>query len=240
MKMNYKPIHIYEQILEPFCGTNFTKKLIGSLIVAVLLFGHSNIEVVRGETEQSIIDQSFTSPYGLGANINECCEYVAQIFTPEITGSLTGVNIDVLSEKLSKLHVAIHTVENGLPTWNVLGSTILNSAGSPLSENITFPQVIPVVAGVKYAIVISYVDAPPPGAGQSQGVWQGAINDVYKSGEMLIFYDGSWIYNGLGYDVHFQTHVAPTTPPPPVPELPTIALMGIGMFGLIFITNRKW
>ena len=33
----------------------------------------------------------------------------------------------------------------------------------------------------------------------------------------------------------------PTTPPPPLlPELPTIALMGFGILGLIFMVNRKW
>ncbi len=160
---------------------------------------------------QPIVDQSFTSPYNMGANINECCAYVAQTFTAGMTGTLTGVNINVLprSDANSNLHVAVHMVENGLPTWNVLGSTTLNSAGSPLSELITFPQPIPVVAGVQYAIVVSYVNAPPPGAGNFQGIWSGATGDVYKGGEMLAFDGNSWIYGGSGYDVHFQTYVIP-------------------------------
>jgi hypothetical protein len=33
--------------------------------------------------------------------------------------------------------------------------------------------------------------------------------------------------------------IAQCTPPPPVPEMPTIALMGIGLFGLMFLLQRR-
>jgi hypothetical protein len=40
------------------------------------------------------IDQSFTSPTNLGANINECCAFVGQTYTAGLTGTLAGVSVD--------------------------------------------------------------------------------------------------------------------------------------------------
>src|ERR1051325_1397113 len=115
---------------------------------------------------QTVVDQSFTpSPANLGANINECCTFVAQTFTAGLTGTLAGVNIDVSSPTNSPfpLHVAIHAVTiSGEPSSTILSETILSSNSAPLSLLITFPQVINIVAGERYAIVVSYQGAPPP------------------------------------------------------------------------------
>ena len=157
-------------------------------------------------------DQSFTSPSGLFADINECCRFVAQTFTAGLTGTLGGVNIEVRSPQISvfPLHVAIRTVIDGVPSTTVLGETTLSSSSAPLSLLITFPQVINITAGVQYAIVVNYEGAPPPGPGQSQGIWSGAIGDSYPGGRgYASFSDGiSWFQLATpDGDLHFQTYV---------------------------------
>jgi hypothetical protein len=153
-------------------------------------------------------DQSFTSPTDLGAAMNDCCRFVAQTFTAGLTGTLGGVNIDVLSGSTFPLHIAIRAVINGVPSTTVLGETTLSSGSAPLSQLITFPQVIHITAGVRYAIVVNYEGAPPPSPDNFQGEWQGATGDRYPSGALYFsFLDGiSWVMSP-GADVHFQTYV---------------------------------
>jgi len=162
----------------------------------------------------TVVDQSFTSPTNLGGDINECCAFLAQTFTAGLTGTLAGVNIDVRSQNSPfPLHVAIHTVtNNGEPSSTILTETTLNSNSAPLSLLITFPQMINIVAGGQYAIVVNYQGAPPPGPGQFQGSWNGATGNVYTRGDLYASVDGSsWFPTSLGnHDVHFRTYV--TTP----------------------------
>ncbi len=158
--------------------------------------------------EALTLDQSFTSPFDLGADINECCRFIAQTFTAGLTGTLGGVNIDVGSTSVFPLHVAIRTVIDGVPSTTVLGETTLSSSSAPLSLLITFPQVIHITAGVQYAIVVNYESAPPPGPNQFQGIWGGAGGDQYPGGALYFsFLDGiSWFGLGFG-DLHFRTYV---------------------------------
>jgi hypothetical protein len=159
------------------------------------------------------LDQSFTSPFNMSANINECCDFVGQTYTAGKTGVLTGVSVDVSSQSVYQLHVAIRTVEGGLPTTTVLGEVTLGSNASDLSQVIVFPQSVPQVAGTQYAIVVNYPDAPPPGGGQLQGDWLGATGNVYGSGDLVLSSDGGESFFTLGYgdDVHFKTFVSPVT-----------------------------
>jgi len=171
---------------------------------------------------QPVIDQSFTYPTSAMSFINECCAFIAQTFTAGVSGTLDGVNIDVASAQNSPfpLHVAIHTVTiSGEPSSTILGNTTLSSNSAPPSLLITFPQVINIVAGVQYAIVVYYEGAPPPGAYQSQGVWYGAADnsDYYLGGDTYGSIDGSSWFSGsaaavIYIDLHFQTYVtAPST-----------------------------
>jgi hypothetical protein len=135
--------------------------------------------------EALTLDQSFTSPTDLGADINECCRFAAQTFTAGLTGTLGAVSIDVGSTSRFPLHVAVRTVIDGVPSPTVLGETTLSPSSAPLSLLITFPQVIHIAAGVQYAIVVNYEGAPPPGPGQSQGIWAGATGDQYRGGRCI-------------------------------------------------------
>jgi hypothetical protein len=165
-------------------------------------------EVVTG------VDQSHTSGGGMSALINECCRYVAQVFIPGVTGTLAGVNVEVISESAHALHVAIHTTENAVPTQTVLGERTLDTGGSSISELITFPQTISLTAGVPYAIVVSYPTAPPSGGGQAQGQWVGTTGDAFLAGILYMSVDGtSWFTSGgPGNDGLFRTYMSVPTP----------------------------
>ena len=162
---------------------------------------------------QPVIDQSFTSPNTLSAFINDCCAFIAQTFTAGLSGTLDGVFIDVVSNNSPfPLQVAIHTVTiNGEPSSTILSNTTLSSNSAPPSLFITFPQVINIVAGVQYAIVVNYQGAPLPGFGQSQGSWYGASGNYYPGGDVYGSVDGSsWFSFSAGenyVDLHFQTYV---------------------------------
>ena len=166
-----------------------------------------------------VLDQSFTAPDNLICLINEAYRYIAQTFTAGMTGTLAGVNINVVPLDVYPLHVAIHSVTGGMPSTAILGETTLGSSSAPLSQFITFPGVINIVAGVQYAIVVDYPTAPPPGAMQAKGYWRGAIGDVYTGGDICYSNDGSSWSRHAGFDVHFQTYVFPGPPPPPPVEV---------------------
>jgi hypothetical protein len=156
-----------------------------------------------------VLDQSFTSPPGLGVGINGCCKFVAQTFTAGLSGTLYGVNIDLYSVTVSPypLHVEIRTVgSSGEPSSTILGETTLASSIVPLSLLITFPQTIEITAGVQYAIVVSFEGAPP---GQTQGSWQGSYSNPYPGGALYLFDGIRWFQLGsLEADGHFQTYVS--------------------------------
>lgn len=158
---------------------------------------------------QPVLDQSLTEPWNMGAGINACCSFIGQTYTAGATGMLAGVSINVDAYGSLPLHVAIRTVADGLPTTTILGDVTLGSSASGLSDLIVFPQAIPQVAGVKYAIVVDYPGAPP---GQEQGLWRGATGDAYPRGDMVMSFDGgvSWVKIGPNnYDLHFKTFVNP-------------------------------
>src|SRR5512133_417240 len=82
-----------------------------------------------------VLDQSFTSPAGASAAVNECCRYVAQTFTAGMTGALTAVSLDVLPLGDLYLKVAIHGVTNDLPNDRVYSEVFVwgGPGGIPLS-----------------------------------------------------------------------------------------------------------
>jgi serine/threonine protein kinase len=159
---------------------------------------------------EGVLDQSFVTPHNLGCSINEGYAFVAQTYTAKLTGKLVGVNINIQSESKFPFHVAIRKVKNGAPTSTILGEITLPGGKTPLSQLITFPQVIYQIKGTQYAIVVNYEGAPPAGAGKGQGIWSGAIGDKYPYGDMFLSSDNglSWVaYETNNHDVHFRTYV---------------------------------
>ncbi|MCJ7826499.1 hypothetical protein MUP56_02695 [Patescibacteria group bacterium] len=66
------------------------------------------------------------------------------------------------------------------------------------------------------------------------------LNILVDNGDKLSVQPSNCISRG-GSNSGFsslQSSSNPELPPPPVPELPTIALMGLGVFGLLFMSRR--
>jgi hypothetical protein len=166
------------------------------------------------------IDQALTGPYEVNASIHEFFRYVAQTFTAGITGTLVGVNVEIVHNPFSgpptPLHVAIRTVgTDGVPTGTVLGEATVDAGGASLSDFIAFSQVIGVTAGVQYAIVVDYPQAPPPDGLNPVGEWHGAGSDQYPRGHEFFSFDGVvWRLDIPSIDLFFRTYVVPRLPAP--------------------------
>src|SRR5215204_5525802 len=67
------------------------RRYIGCIAAGALLLGAP----AMASSAAAAVDQSFTAGNNLGANLNNCCRYVAQTFTAGVSGELIGVNVDV-------------------------------------------------------------------------------------------------------------------------------------------------
>lgn len=195
----------------------------------------------------SVVDQSFTTFSGTGtlsAYINEADAYVAQTFTAGVTGILTGVSIDILSDTVSgspaispfPMNVSIYTVVDGVPTSNILGATV-GPGSIPLSYLISFSAPMAIESGTQYAIAVNYIGAPPIGPGAGQGFWVGATGNPYSGGAAFASVDGNkWFEEDSSPgvpvgDLFFQTYVTPAA----VLEPSSLTLITVGMFALLLL-----
>ena len=172
--------------------------------------GSDTVTVHNTVHSSLVVDQSFTAGFNAGLNINECCAFIAQTFTAGVSGTLGGVSVEVraITNSMLPLHVAIRTVRNGVPTSTVLGGTDLNSS-APLSSIIRFLQNIAIEKGQQYAIVVNYLRGPPPGAGQAQGIWDGATGNLYTRGAAYASVDGTSWSLVPNVDAFFKTYMLP-------------------------------
>ena len=176
------------------------------------------------------LDQSFVGDTTLGVEMNDADFAVAQTFTAGMSGNLTRIQIDLVSQpqhgeigEISpfSVNVEIVSVVNGIPTVNVLSSVLLPPGNYALGTDIFLPGQPQVVAGDQYAIAVNYVGAPPIGLGLGQGNWAGTAVGGYPGGAIFSSLDGTtWSGGGQG-DLTFQTYVQPT----PVPEPTTLSLI---------------
>ncbi len=185
-----------------------------------LVAGILTVVVALPATATSVLDQSFTTPDDLFAAIGEGCTYQAQTFTAGVTGTLTGVNIDVQANPdAPPLRVVIRRTHNGAPLGTPLGVRSLAYPKAPLSRLIAFEDGIPVVAGRLYAIQVNFRGVRA-GAGSGAGGWDGAIDNHYLGGRAMAgdcpgYGDpGFWDIASSPYDLHFRTYVEPTPSAP--------------------------
>jgi hypothetical protein len=159
------------------------------------------------------LDQNLGVKFGnLGVMINGAYSTVAQTYTAGVTGVLREVAVDIFPSALAPLRVSIRGVTDGRPNADILGEVLLDRAGSQLSQRIVFPEFIAQESGSQYAIAVDCPGVAPSGLGN--GTWAGEVNDQYPAGRLFGSSDGqSWADIGPGFDVHFQTFVAPPTGP---------------------------
>lgn len=180
------------------------------------------------------LDQSnitLTSAGELQAEVNDAYLYVAQTFTAGITGDLTRIQLDLVSQPIHgqigeispfSINVGILGVSDGLPTTNILSSVVLAPGNYLLGTFIDFSQPAFVTAGEQYAIAVNYIGAPPIGAGSGQGHLRGNLGNAYSSGASFGSVDGvTWSSGDVqtSGDIFFQTYVASTAVPEPAVSL---------------------
>lgn len=149
---------------------------------------------------------------GISASLPSRPGWLAQTFTAGLSGTLAGVNISIPTSRDYSLKVAILSTNDGEPTSTILGETTIAGLGgatqirmAPISELITFPQAIDIVAGVKYAIGVTFV------TDKGSGAWWGAQENGYSGGEQYRSSNGTtgtFVPVASGYDLHFQTYVS--------------------------------
>ena len=177
------------------------------------------------------LDQSFAPPEGgVFHIINECCAFAAQTYTAGISGTLAGIAIDVESNRNFPIHVSVRPTAGGVPAPTILGEVTLPVSTSPLSNVFGFPDAIDQIAGEQYAIVVSFLGAPPPGPGQGLGHWRGSVG--YPGGAALASIDGSRWFSDIASDANFQTYVAP------IPEPSTLLLVLTGSLAVTRLRRR--
>jgi hypothetical protein len=222
---------------------NFSKRIVKvTLLSSTVSLLAVKVAVSQPENniplDTAVLDQEFVEPIDLYALINEGFTFVGQTYTAGLTGTLTGVNIDVdsffndsnphITEEFP-LRVAIHEVSAGFPTPNILGETILDSSSASLNDFISFSQTIPQVIDKQYAIIVNYFGAPP--ARQGIGSWNGIVGNKYLGGQ-LVFSNNITQWNVFeDGDLNFRTFVIPdeTTS---VPEYSSVfSLLVFGVLG---------
>jgi hypothetical protein len=185
----------------------------------------------------AVVDQSFTAGNNLTTIINDCCAYVAQTYTAGLTGTLNSIRIDTRTHGFAdplSLDIQARSVSGGLPTSTILGNVVFSGTPS-FADVISFAsEHVPQIAGEQYALVVHYIDAPPPG--HPEGRWDGAVGDLYPDGADLLSFDGglSWVGIADGFDSHFVTIVDTAA----IPEPSTSSLAVAGILGAIIMRRR--
>jgi hypothetical protein len=155
-----------------------------------------------------VLDQELDAPVDTAAAINEGCRYVAQTYTARKTGWLRAVALHIVSSSAYDLKLSLREVRGGVPTRVIWSATKLTTADTELSDVIDLDDAAPQIPGRRYALVVEYPAAPPAGAHQAQGDWQGTSGDPYPHGEALCSNDGiAWAPVLAGVDLRFRTYV---------------------------------
>jgi hypothetical protein len=158
------------------------------------------------------LDQSFSAESNVFFLVNEGAGWVGQTYTAARGGRLIGVAVDVsgASNRSYPLRIAVYDANAGMPT-TTLGEVTLSTSGSPFGDIVIFANQISQTPGHRYAIGVSYPDAPAAGSQMTQGTWYGSSAGDYVGGEPITSVDGiNWsAVSSVAPDLRFATYVTP-------------------------------
>ncbi len=184
------------------------------------------------------IDQSFTNPSDVAQVIScgsICGIGFGQSFTAGLTGTLSGININLFNifygGPVVPIEIVMLDLSGGINSPVVLGSTTIvpQSGQIPIALLITFPQSIAILAGNVYGIgVVAGADTSFDWSGDADGGYAGGFGFFFEPG----FPAGNFPLGNGGFDFNFQTHVNP------VPEPGTLTLLATGLAGLIGVRRK--
>jgi len=170
--------------------------------VAALTLGAAAVAYATptGTLDQQQTDTSGALFFGAGV-VNTS---VAQTFTAGLSGVLDQVDLHLSATETAT--VAIRAVDStGAPGSTVLASTSIAAVTAATWVEATFSSPATVVAGTKYAIVVS-------SAGNV--IWHAGSSEVYPAGDAYFSVTGTWY--GAEADAALKTYV---TVPPPAADL---------------------
>jgi RTX calcium-binding nonapeptide repeat (4 copies) len=147
--------------------------------------------------------------------------YVAQVFTPQLSGALTRAEIDITkSSGTDDYVIEMRTVDgSGVPTSTVLAATTVSNASVPTGDSFisaSFPNPANVVAGLDYALVVHRA------AALSAGFRTG---DDCPDGVAWFGFTGTdWdAFSPAEYDMVFRVFVLVPTAPAAAPAAAPVA-----------------
>jgi hypothetical protein len=142
-------------------------------------------------------------------------QWVAQVFTAGKTGALDRVDLRIFKQDgpVDQLTVQIRTVSSGVPTNTVLAQTTVPSFVSGGLTPIFFSPGTNLVAGTKYAIVLSTASGV---INVQDYAWTKSSVNPYAGGNEVVSFDSgtSWVpqvFGEVSYDMTFETYVLVTS-----------------------------
>jgi hypothetical protein len=178
--------------------------LVAAATAALLLVG------VSGASAQGTLDQSVTAGSGGGVGVWGT-ERLGQTFTAGITGTLSQVDLDLLTSlDPAPLSVDIESVDaNGHPSGTVLAATTVTSSlvpGPTTWVSLPLSDGPIVVAGTRYAIVLA--DPADPVGGSKIWADEFANPNPYSGGDVQLSGDsGSTWLDQPAFSLLFRTYV---------------------------------
>jgi hypothetical protein len=175
----------------------------------------TNVDVITSPNnvillQPSTLDQQNESLSGSGVGFNTTA-WVAQTFTPGVTGTLTKADINLFCSGCTgtspNLTLSVRATSGGLPTGADLASTTLtgNASGAASYFSGTFGSPPSLTSGTVYALVVR------PTANPSAGTYALTISgsNVYAGGRIVDSGNsgGSWAVVNPSRDAGFHTYM---------------------------------
>jgi len=179
-----------------------------------------NVLLGTSSSGSGTVDQESLTYTQYGDEFNTT-QWLAQTFTPSVSGSLTRVDLNFVCGGCSGtpplVKVTIRATSGGLPVGSELASANIafSTVGTPKFYSAIFSPAATLTKGTQYAIVVRFSAVYAGGLAlftdSAKGSFTGG-NDVYAGGGLLISTNsgGTWtprLLSGIGIDGVFMTYM---------------------------------